>query len=150
MRLFGIWRGYLVLTKCEYPKYRKERCKFNKYLLLQSLFEFRSCVRENFFEKFHLEFDKSFNVLSWTNSCFQKQPPEVFYQKAVLKKFTMFPGKHLWESLFFIKLQGLQGIYARHLYKACIYTRNKLLHRLFCKTVSKFKLIRFRIFETVK
>ena len=140
----------MVLTKCEYPKSRKECCKFNKYLILESLFEFRSCVRQNFFEKILLEFDKSFIVLSWTNSCFQKMPPERFYKKAVLKKFTIFPGKHLWESLFFIKLQGLQGIYATHLFKAYIYTRNKLLHRLVCKMVSKLMLIRCEIFETVK
>ena len=31
----------------------------------------------------------------------QKQPPEVYYMKGVLKNFTKFTGKHLWQSLFF-------------------------------------------------
>ena len=31
----------------------------------------------------------------------QKQPPEVFYIKGVIKNFTKFTGKHLWQSLFF-------------------------------------------------
>ena len=36
----------------------------------------------------------------------QKQPPEVFYKKDVLKKFANFTGKHLSWSLFLIKLQA--------------------------------------------
>ena len=35
----------------------------------------------------------------------QKQPLEVFYEKAVLKNFAIFTGKHLCWSLFLIKLQ---------------------------------------------
>ena len=31
----------------------------------------------------------------------QKQPPEVFCEKGVLRKFTKFTGKHLCQSLFF-------------------------------------------------
>ena len=34
----------------------------------------------------------------------QKQPPEVFYKKIVLKNFRKFTGKHLCQSLFFNKL----------------------------------------------
>ena len=43
-------------------------------------------------------------------SFFQKQPPEVFYKKAVIKISAIFTGKHLWWSLFLAKLQasGLQ------------------------------------------
>ena len=37
----------------------------------------------------------------------QKQPPEVFYKKAVFKNFAIFTGKHLCWSLFLIKLQAL-------------------------------------------
>ena len=37
---------------------------------------------------------------------FQKQPPEVFYKKGVLKNFTKFTGKHLCQSLFFNKVAG--------------------------------------------
>ena len=39
------------------------------------------------------------------SSIFQKQPPEAFYKKAVLKNFTIFTEKHLRWSLFLIKLQ---------------------------------------------
>ena len=35
----------------------------------------------------------------------QKQPPEVFCKKRVLKNFTKFTGKHLCQSLFLIKLK---------------------------------------------
>ena len=38
----------------------------------------------------------------------QKQPPDVFYKKAVLKYFAIFTGKHLRWSLFLIKLQTLR------------------------------------------
>ena len=34
----------------------------------------------------------------------QKQPPEVFCKKGVLKNFKIFTGKHLWWSLFFNKV----------------------------------------------
>ena len=37
----------------------------------------------------------------------QKQPPEVFYDKKVLRNFAKFTGKHLCQSLFFNKVAGL-------------------------------------------
>ena len=37
----------------------------------------------------------------------QKQPPEVFCKKGVLKNSTNFTGKHLCWGLFLIKLQAL-------------------------------------------
>ena len=40
---------------------------------------------------------------------FKKKPPEVFYTKAVLKNLAIFTTrKHLWWSLFLIKLQTLR------------------------------------------
>ena len=39
---------------------------------------------------------------------FQKQPPEVFYKKAVLKNFAIFTGKHMCWNLFLIKLQAIR------------------------------------------
>ena len=36
-----------------------------------------------------------------TSYDFQKQPPEVFCKKGVLKNFTKVTGKHLFQSLFF-------------------------------------------------
>ena len=38
----------------------------------------------------------------------QKQPPEVFYKKAVLKSFAIFTRKHLCRNLFLIKLQAFR------------------------------------------
>ena len=35
-----------------------------------------------------------------------KQPPEVFYKKGVLRNFSKFTGKHLYQSLFFNKVAG--------------------------------------------
>ena len=39
----------------------------------------------------------------------QKQPPEVFYKKVVLRSFTKFTGKHLCQSLFLNKVAGLEA-----------------------------------------
>ena len=36
----------------------------------------------------------------------QKQLPDVLYKKAVLKKFSIFTGKHQWCSLSLITLQA--------------------------------------------
>ena len=36
----------------------------------------------------------------------QKQPPEVFYKKAVIKNFAVLTGKQLCWSLFLVKLQA--------------------------------------------
>ena len=38
---------------------------------------------------------------TFDTSQLQKQPPEVFYKKGVLKYFTKFTGKHLCQSFFF-------------------------------------------------
>ena len=38
----------------------------------------------------------------------QKQPPEVFCKKGVLRNFAKFTGKHLCQILFFNKVAGLQ------------------------------------------
>ena len=38
----------------------------------------------------------------------QKQPPEVFYKKGVLRNFSKFTWKHLCQSLFFNKVAGLR------------------------------------------
>ena len=48
--------------------------------------------------------------------------PEGFCKKVVLKNFTTFAGKHLYRSLFFNKIAGLQ---------LAALSRNKLWHRCF-------------------
>ena len=45
------------------------------------------------------------NYLAFVNPD-QKQPPEVFYKKGVLRNVTKFTGKHLFLSLFFNKVAG--------------------------------------------
>ena len=42
----------------------------------------------------------------------QKQPPELFYKRAVIKNFAIFTGKYLCWSLFLIRLEalGLKGV----------------------------------------
>ena len=42
------------------------------------------------------------------NTPLQKQPPELFYKKSVLKNFAKFTRKHLCQSLFFNKVAGLR------------------------------------------
>ena len=39
----------------------------------------------------------------------EKQPPEVFFKKSVLKNFAIFIGKHLFWSIFLVKLQALRS-----------------------------------------
>ena len=38
----------------------------------------------------------------------QKQSPEVFYKKVVLRNFAKFTGKHLFQRLFLNKVAGLR------------------------------------------
>ena len=53
----------------------------------------------------------------------QKQPPEVFYEKVVLRNFTKFTGKHLGQSLFLTTLQAW----------ACNFIKKETLaHVFFC------------------
>ena len=60
---------------------------------------------------------------------FQKQPPEVFYKKGVLRIFTKFTGKDLCKSLFFNKVAGL---------RAATLLKKKLQHRYFPVKFIKF------------
>ena len=45
-------------------------------------------------------------MLSLLSLEFQKQSPEVFCRKGVLRNFTKFTGKHLYQSLLFNKVEG--------------------------------------------
>ena len=53
----------------------------------------------------------------------QKQPPEVFYNEAILKIFAIFTGKYLSWSLFLIKLQA---------------SKKRLQHRCFLVSIANF------------
>ena len=59
----------------------------------------------------------------------QKQPPEVFFKKNVLKNFANFTGKHLCWSLFFNKVTGL---------RACSFIKKSLQHRCVPVKLAKF------------
>ena len=59
----------------------------------------------------------------------QKQPPEVFYKKGVLKNFAKFTGNHLCQSLFFNKVAGLRPV---------TLLRMNLWHRCFPVNFEKF------------
>ena len=63
--------------------------------------------------------------------CFQKQPPELFYKKSVLRNFTQFTGKHLCQSLSFNKVAGL---------RPATLLKKKLWYR--CLPVNFVKLLR--------
>ena len=43
---------------------------------------------------------------SSTEAYSQKQPPEVFFKKVVLRNFLKFTGKHLCQNLYFNKVAG--------------------------------------------
>ena len=68
-------------------------------------------------------------------SCFdqskiQKQPPELFSKKGVLRNFAKFIGKHLWQSLFFNKVAGLKS--------ATLLKKKSFWHRCFPVNFAKF------------
>ena len=64
----------------------------------------------------------------------QKQPPEVFYKKAILENFAILTGKHLCWSFFLIlniavsKSTYFQNIHERLLLKMCSW-KEKTLHK---------------------
>ena len=55
--------------------------------------------------------------------------PEVFFKKAVLRNFAKFTGKHLCQSLFFIKVTGL---------RPATLSKKRLWHRCFPVNYAKF------------
>ena len=54
-------------------------------------------TRELFFEHVHLSYKSQLLA-----SAYQKQSPELFCEKSVLKNFVKFTGKHLCQSIVFI------------------------------------------------
>ena len=61
----------------------------------------------------------------------QKQPPEMFYKKSVLRNFAKFTGKHVCQSIFFNKVSGLRPL-------ETILLRKRLCHRCFVVNFAKF------------
>ena len=62
----------------------------------------------------------------------QKQPLELFYKKTVLKHFAIFTGKHLYWSLFLIKLEAFPYLQVSDvLQKGLQLYQNRFQHRYF-------------------
>ena len=59
----------------------------------------------------------------------QKQPPEVFYEKDILRNFAKFTGKHLCQSVFFNKVVGL---------RPATFFKKRLWQRCFPENFAKF------------
>ena len=68
----------------------------------------------------------------------QREPPEVLYEKAVLKNFAKFTGKHLCLSHFFNKVAGLQ---------ACNFIEKRPQHS--CFPVNVAKILRTPILKNI-
>ena len=69
-------------------------------------------------------------VREWLTERIQKQPPQAFCEKGVLRNLAVFPGKHLCWSLFLIKdYKGPQ---------ACNFIKKRLQHRCFPVNIAKF------------
>ena len=64
----------------------------------------------------------------------QKQQPEVFYKKVVVRNFAKFTGKYLCQSLFFNKVTGLSP---------ATLLKKRLWHRCFPVNFEKFLRIAF-------
>ena len=78
---------------------------------------------------------------------FQKQPPEVFCKKDVLRNFAKLTGKHLYQILFFNKFAGLPAtLLKKRLYERCfpVYFA-KFLITPFLKNTSQWLLLWFRL-----
>ena len=78
--------------------------------------------------------------------CFQKQPPELFYKKSVLRYFTKFTGKHLCHGLFLNKAAGLRPatLLKKKLWYRCLPVNFvKLLRTLFLQDTSGRLLLCF-------
>ena len=61
--------------------------------------------------------------------------PEVFCKKGVLRNFTKFTGKHLWQSPFFNKVAGLR---LRLTLRPATLLKRRLWHRCFSVNFVKF------------
>ena len=82
----------------------------------------------NFAVEFQISFS-GYTIVQIITS--QKQSPEVFYKKGVLKAFIKFAGKHLGQSLFFNKVESLRN---------ATLLKKRLWHR--CSTMNFAKFLR--------
>ena len=59
----------------------------------------------------------------------QEQPPDVFCKQSILKNFTKFTGKHLWQSLFKLNCRS----------EPCNFINRETLSRFSCEFYKFFK-----------
>ena len=85
----------LYMKKCFFQTYKTAIFNF-----FEKLFYCCECRPQNINKN-----TCGFIFLLWN----QKQPPEVFYKKALLKNFAIFTGKYLCWSLFLIKLLAFRA-----------------------------------------
>ena len=100
------WTGKLQVTVLFTYIFRKKLCPHTFKASLEEVIVMRS-------EKMKAKYMKG-NV--------QKQPPQVFYKKGVLKNFVKFTGKHLCQSLFLKKLPAKTCKFFEILKKLCATT----------------------------
>ena len=72
---------------------------------------------------------KDLQIILSSHKISEKCNEQVFYRNAVLKKFAIFTGKHLYWSLSFNKSAGLQY---------CKFYKKRLQHRCFSLNIAKF------------
>ena len=113
---------------------------FQEFIKLQT-FEFSiSDVIPANVQKFHLWFS------------FRSSHPEVFCKKRLLRNFTKFTGKHLCQSLAFIKVAGwgLQLYWKKRLWHSCFPVNfSKFLRTLFLTEHLRWLLFFFAFFLLV-
>ena len=103
----------------------------------EAFIEKKSQKRGHLFEGAFKRWGRLFKALRyWQNSqittavhYFQKQPPEAFCKEVVHKNFANFIGKHLFWSLFLIKLQA---------FRPATLLKKKLQHKCFPMKCEKF------------
>ena len=80
------------------------------------------------------QYSTSFRLFPIPN-LYRSSRPQVFCKKGILKNFTKFTGKHLWQSLFFDKVAGL---------RTATLFKERLWHK--CFPVNFVKFLRTSIF----
>ena len=96
--------------------------------MLSSLFTKHKVMKwKDKFSRQHIK--KISRTLRMSNYSIQKEPPEVFCKKAILKNFAKFTGKHLCQSLFFHKVACL---------RPATLVKTRLWHRCLLVNFAKF------------
>ena len=103
----------LLLIRYDFLAGRKHTCFKRSLLKVNCEYDRRNC---GICSKLTVKMLERSQLTSFFNQT-QKQPPVVFYKRAVLKNFAIFTGKRLCLSLF-LKVLGLQ-LYGKRLQHKC-------------------------------